>query len=165
MKRAEQLCTAGHQGEVVWEFLQENGTAYAQSYSGNYSTPGDAQDLGLLNLFLNRSSDGLTWEPAGQSSDPLYHGGITEVGLQFDLAGNLWGVGRNEDGDSSGWGSRTFHANQADLSSLMFTSASSHPWIYESPKMFRHGAELYLVARTDPGGPFWSKDNPLLSQV
>ena len=29
--------------------------------------------------------------------------------------------------------------------------------------MFRHGSELYLVARTDPGGPFWSRDDPLLS--
>ena len=27
--------------------------------------------------------------------------------------------------------------------------------------MFRHGSDLYLVARTDPGGPFWSHDNPL----
>jgi hypothetical protein len=29
-------------------------------------------------------------------------GGISEVGFQFDLEGNLWGVGRNEDGDDSG---------------------------------------------------------------
>ena len=30
----------GHDGEVVWEILKENGTAFSQSYSGNYSTPG-----------------------------------------------------------------------------------------------------------------------------
>jgi hypothetical protein len=29
-------------------------------------------------------------------------GGISEVGFHFDLEGNLWGVGRNEDGDDSG---------------------------------------------------------------
>ena len=31
--------------------------------------------------------------------------------------------------------------------------------------MFRHGSDLYLVARTDPGGPFWSHDNPLLNTL
>ena len=75
----------------------------------------------------------------------------------------MWGVGRNEDGDDSGWGSRTFFAPSSDLSDWRFTSDQSHPWIYESPKMFRHGSELYLVARTDPDGPFWSRDNPLLN--
>lgn len=75
----------------------------------------------------------------------------------------MWGVGRNEDGDDSGWGSRTFFAPNSDLSDWKFTTEESNPWIFESPKMFRHGSELYLVARTDPGGPFWSKDNPLLN--
>ena len=32
----------------------------------------------------------------------LLSGGLTEIGFQFDLEGNLWGVGRNEDGDDSG---------------------------------------------------------------
>ena len=75
----------------------------------------------------------------------------------------MYGVGRNEDGDDSGWGSRTIYAENIDLSDWRFTSKESNPIIFESPKMFRHGSELYLVARTDPGGPFWSKDNPLLN--
>ena len=29
--------------QVVWDIVTENGTACAQSYSGDYSTPGDAQ--------------------------------------------------------------------------------------------------------------------------
>merc|ERR1719309_154825 len=48
----------GHDAEVIWEIVTENGTAFAQSYSGDYSTPGDAQDLGKLNIFLNKSGDG-----------------------------------------------------------------------------------------------------------
>ena len=74
----------GHDGEVVWEIVKENGTAYSQSYSGNYSTPGDAQDLGKLDMFLNVSSDGIDWTPAGLR-DIVYHGGITELGFYFDL--------------------------------------------------------------------------------
>merc|ERR1719369_707327 len=151
----------GHDGEVIWEIVRENGTAFAQSYSGDYSTPGDPQDLGKLNMFLNKSKDGIDWEPEGQ--EIVYHGGLTELGFNFDLDGNMWGVGRNEDGDDSGWGSRTFFAEKEDLSNWQFISNESYPWIYESPKMFRHGSDLYLVARTDPGGPFWSKENPLLN--
>jgi hypothetical protein len=77
----------------------------------------------------------------------------------------MWGVARNEDGDDSGWGSRTFTAPAGDPSAWQWTAEESDPWIYESPKMFRHGAELYLVARTDPGGPFWTRDNPLLNTL
>ena len=73
----------GHDGEVVWEIVQENGTAFSQSYSGNYSTPGDAQDLGKLDMFLNISSDGFDWSPVGQ--EIVYHGGLTELGFYFDL--------------------------------------------------------------------------------
>ena len=37
-------------------------------------------------------------------------GGINEIGWHFDLFGNVWGVGRNENGDESGWGSRMFRS-------------------------------------------------------
>ena len=71
--------------------------------------------------------------------------------LDKRVQGNIWGVARNEDGDESGWGSRTFFASHDDLSDWSFVSEESDQWIYESPKMFRHGRDLYLVARTDPG--------------
>ena len=92
----------GHEGEVVWEIVkvtqtrfkfrsflfilsfQENGTAYSQSYSGQYGLPGDGTDLGQLDMFLNVSTDGVSWEQAG-SSNITYHGGLTEVGFSFDL--------------------------------------------------------------------------------
>ena len=64
--------------------LQENGTAYSQSYSGQYGLPGDGTDLGQLDMFLNVSMDGVSWEQAG-SSNITYHGGLTEVGFSFDL--------------------------------------------------------------------------------
>jgi hypothetical protein len=45
----------GHEGEVVWDIVKENGTLYSFSYSGNYSIVGDHQDLGQLSLYFNRS--------------------------------------------------------------------------------------------------------------
>jgi len=116
-----------------------------------------------LQLFFNRSVDGVNWSAVDEETPVVYKGGLTEVGFGFDLAGNLWGVGRNEDGDNTGWGSRTFYASNSNLSDWQFLADESDQVIYESPKMFRHGSELYLVARTDPDGPFWSKDDPLLN--
>ena len=70
------------------------------------------------------------------------------------LQRTLWGVGRNEHGDSSGWGSRIFYAEPNNLADWIWTVEKSNPIIYESVRMFRHGPELYLIARTDPEGTF-----------
>ena len=47
-----------------------------------------------------------------------------KVGWAFDLFGDIWGVGRNEDGDSSGWGSRTFRTFDGKLSDWVWLSGN-----------------------------------------
>ena len=64
---------------------------------------------GYYNRF-NKSTDGLNWEAVNPDKPIVYEGGISEVGWAYDIDGNIWGVGRNEHGDKSGWGSRTFFA-------------------------------------------------------
>lgn len=97
----------GQPGEIAWQYNVENGTAYAGSYVGNHY---DFFALGNVSLMLNTSRDGLNWEPS-QSNHPVsYVGGGSEVGWNFDLQGNFYGVIRNEDGDKSGWGSRIAYA-------------------------------------------------------
>ena len=91
-------------GEVMWQFTEENGTHYVTSYFGEHYTI----NLGSIVQHFNKSIDGINWEPADAENVISYTGGISEVGFAFDLEGNLFGVGRNEDGDNSGWGSRTF---------------------------------------------------------
>ena len=63
----------------------------------------------------------------------------------------------------SGWGSRVFKADHDPdatgsagpaLKEWMPLHEESDPNIYESPRLFRHGNDLYLIARTDPNGPF-----------
>ena len=41
----------GHKGEVIWEVVEENGTLYSQSYSGNYSTPGKEESRKKSSFF------------------------------------------------------------------------------------------------------------------
>ena len=70
----------------------------------------------------------------------------------------MWGIGRNEDGDESGWGSRLFYFDIATMDKPQWTEEKSNPNIYESPRMFTHEGEVYLIARTDPKGPFMSNN-------
>ena len=49
----------GMLGEIAWQFQVENGTAYAGSYVGNHY----GLKLGGMNLFLNKTTDGVNWEP------------------------------------------------------------------------------------------------------
>jgi len=147
----------GQPGEIHWQFNVENSTTYVSSYHGqHYST-----ELGTMNLYLNKTTDGINFEPI-QSEYPATstHSGGSEVGWMFDLFGNYWGVIRNEDGDTSGWGSRMFRADHTNPGLWEFTQDESDVNIYESPRMFRFGNELFLVARTDPNGQFWNKDAP-----
>jgi len=37
---------------------------------------------------------------------------------------------------------------------MLYPPDRSDPWIYESPKMFRFGDDIYLIARRDIDGPF-----------
>ena len=90
----------------------------------------------------------------------VYDGGVSEVAFEFDETGGLWAVTRNEDGDESGFGSHLCTAPH-DALSVWDCPSTSAPERYDSPELFRHGAEIYLVARRDVGGVFGEDDNIL----
>merc|ERR1712223_328116 len=143
----------GQESEVAWQYHTRDNDdfAYTIGYAGEHYS---VSQLGQVSLHLNRTTNGMDWESVGQS--PFYIGGISEVGWAFDDNGVIWGVGRNEDGDDTGWGSRIFYFDMENMTSPIWTSSVSSLHIYESPRMFNHEGELYLVARTDPMGPFMS---------
>ena len=141
--------TWGEEGEVPWAFKVHEGKVYATTYKGpHYST-----DPAVLEVRFYVSDDGLDWRPVGTQGPVVYRGGVSEVGFDFDAAGNLWGVTRSEDGDATGFGSHLVSAPAADLAAWQFP-ATCDPNIYESPRMFRHGDDLYLIARRDPCSPY-----------
>lgn len=103
--------TWGKTGEIVWAIVQDQGVTYAQSYEGeHYTIKGE---MGFVDQFLNQTTDGINWVPAGRNTSTAaavkYHGGVSETPFTFDLEGNFYGVMRNEDGDSSGWGGRVVY--------------------------------------------------------
>ena len=107
---------------------------------------------------LNKTTDGVNWEPVEKSHPISYVGGGSELGWGFDLKGDFYGVIRNEDGDSSGWGRRVVSAKNSALGEWKTDSSKSLPDIIESPRMFRFGDDLYLIGRTDPTGHFMNHE-------
>jgi len=140
----------GGDKEVPWTMAVRRGVAYLTSYEGNhYAATGESQ----IAVFFKKSTDGVTWTPVNPERPVVYQGGVSEVAFEFDEDGNLWAVTRNEDGDASGFGSHVCFAPAEDLAAWECPQ-QSHPERYDSPWMFRHGRDIYLVARRDVGGPF-----------
>jgi hypothetical protein len=119
------------------------------SYVGNHYQSG-ASDI---DVFLKRSEDGVSWTDLDPARPALYTGGVSEIAFEWDEAGGLWIITRNEDGDDSGFGSQLCYA-PAEAQAAWVCPARCDPERYDSPKMFRHGRDLYVIARRDIGGPY-----------
>ena len=143
--------------EVPWDLKVRQGRAYLTSYEGeHYTNPEDP----TIQVYFKESFDGRTWTHVDDSPH-VYDGGVSEVAFEFDAQGGLWAVTRNEDGDETGHGSHVCYAPPSSLAAWE-CSETSDPNRYDSPEMFRHGDEIYLVARRDIGGPF-GRDGSLVT--
>ncbi len=140
----------GEEKEITWSLEVRGGVAYRTAYLGDhYRLDGS---LPAIEVRFTKSTDGRAWTPVG-GDGVVYVGGVSESAFELDAQGNLWAVTRNEDGDATGFGSHVCFAPKAALSAWE-CSAKSDPERYDSPKLFRHGDDVFLVARRDVGGPF-----------
>jgi len=133
---------------VPWDVKVRGNTAWLTGYAGPHY--GGGEDA--LDVLFYRSRDGRDWQPVGAQGS-VYRGGVSEVAFEFANDGSLHAVGRNEDGDESGFGSQLFWSGAA-LPGEWNHLSHSDPERYDSPELFAHGADLYLAARRDVGGPF-----------
>jgi hypothetical protein len=133
--------------EVPWDIKVRGGIAYMTSYAG-----GHYRDEPKIEVYFRQTLDGLTWTKVDEAPY-VYVGGASEATFEFDSDGSLWAVTRNEDGDQTGKGSHVCWA-PAEALSAWECSKESDPERYDSPEMFRHGDDIYLVARRDIGGPY-----------
>jgi len=141
-----ELEARGEEGEVPWEVVVHDGVAWMTSYVGeHYDLTAGTE---AVELRFARSEDGRSW-----SGETVYVGGASEAAFQWDDHGALWAVLRNEDGDTSGFGSLLCTAPPGE-SMAWDCPAQSDPERYDSPRMFTHGGEVWLLARRDIGGPY-----------
>lgn len=133
-------------GEVHWSIKNRNGSTYMTSYTGShYELKGPSE----VRLFFKQTDDGVNWKTVNDTGS-VYFGGVSETGWEFDREGNLWAVTRNEDGDNTGFGSHVAFAKAGDLGNWDFPDTADVR-AFMSPKMFRHGDDLYLIGRRQLG--------------
>lgn len=135
--------------EVAWDFKVRQGRIWMTSYRGDRYGLGRPQ----VELRLRWSEDGLEWHDTPARDSVVYRGGVSEAAFEFDAKGALWAVTRNEDGDDSGFGSHLVSAPAGRPWEWRFPERCS-PTRYDSPRLFRHGKDLYLIARRDPERDF-----------
>jgi hypothetical protein len=136
-------------GELIWDVKvvmndENEPTIYKTSYQG-----GHYQTNSIVEVLFEKSQNGIDWTSCGTSKDSVvYRGGVCEVSFEFTTEGDLVGIGRLEDGDSTGSGSQLFFASAKDLGTW---SCLEHalPWRFDSPRMCRVEAtgDILLFAR------------------
>jgi hypothetical protein len=144
----------GGPGEVAWDFKVRRGRVWMTSYRGDrYHL--ENPDIALR---FRWSEDGIAWNDAPVPDSVVYRGGVSEAAFEFDADGRLWAVTRNEDGDATGFGSHLVSA-PADAPWAWSFPDKSDPDRHDSPRLFRHGGDLYLIARRDPTRVYdWTGD-------
>ena len=92
---------------VMWDVKVRGDIAYMTTYDGAHYQEGD--------VFVRfwQSDNARDWQLV-DAVESVYVGGVSEVAFEFDEEGNLWTVGRNEDGDSTGAGSQICFASKSD---------------------------------------------------
>jgi hypothetical protein len=142
-------------GEVHWSLKNRMGSTFLTSYLGtHYQLKGNA----TVQLNFRKTNNAQNWQPIGDST-AVYTGGVSETDFEFDKQGNLWAVGRQEDGDQTGFGSLLFYAPANNLGKWQHAE-KSNPVAYMSPKLFRHHNEIYLIARRQLGKKDFGYANP-----
>ena len=140
----------GGPGNVTWDFKVRGGRAWATSYEGKHYSVRESP----VSVRFRTSTDGLDWSDVGPPA--VYRGGVSEVSFEFEPGGRLWAVTRNEDGDETGFGSHVATAPPGRPGEWAFPPQAA-PDRYDSPRMFRHGKDVYVVARRDLGPPIGAR--------
>jgi hypothetical protein len=135
----------GGAGEVAWDYKVRRGRVWMTSYRGDRYRLENPD----ISLRFRWSPDGVVWNDGPVSESIVYRGGVSEASFEFEASGRLWAVTRNEDGDRSGFGSHLVTA-PADAPWAWSFPDKSDPERHDSPRLFRHGDDLYVIARRDP---------------
>jgi hypothetical protein len=129
-------------GFIPWRLKEIDGTAYMIGYTGGehiYEVDGEPLQVKWL-----RSEDGLAWEPVVPGQATVLVGGGSETDFVFQDDGSVVAVTRNEAGDELGFGSKICRAEAGRLGAWRCAGDRKK---YDSPLVFRRGADTYLIGR------------------
>jgi len=138
----EEIDPVGEAGFIPWRAREIDGEGFVIGYVGGeeiYDVGSSAIDVHWL-----RTSDGRTFEPAVGDDSVVLSGGVSETDYAYRIDGSLVAVTRNEAGDGDGFGAKVC---RAEPDALSHWSCAADPRKYDSPLVFAHEGEIYLVGR------------------
>ncbi|HEY8146273.1 MAG TPA: hypothetical protein VIG06_26510 [Kofleriaceae bacterium] len=129
-------------GFIAWRTRILDGLPTIFGYVGGeniYETDGEPVRVSWLT-----TADGRAFSPAVPDREVVLEGGTSETDAVRLDDGALVAVSRNELGDESGWGSKICRAEADEPGDWQ---CAADPRKYDSPLMFRHKGDVYLIAR------------------
>jgi len=142
-----ELEPTGPPGAIAWRVKQYAGEALMVLYRGGenlYAFNGEPMTVELW-----RSADGRNWRPFSEKGAVVLRGGGSETDFVVDASNTLFAVVRNEAGDASGAGSKLCRGNGATLGDWVCKSDVRK---YDSPLVFEHDGEVYVIGRRNLSG-------------
>jgi len=127
---------------IPWRAKTIDGVPYLSGYTGGENIYDDQGEP--VRVFWYTTDDGRNFEPVVPGKPVVLEGGVSETDFVLTDDGGLVAVARNELGDEDGWGSKICRAEPGDLGN--WTCASDLKK-YDSPLLFRHGQDIYLIGR------------------
>ncbi|MBW2458629.1 MAG: hypothetical protein JRI68_29290 [Deltaproteobacteria bacterium] len=138
----EEISPTGEPGFIPWRARTIDGVGYLTGYVGGADIY-DATHGGIEVSWLE-TRDGRTFEPVVPGQPVVLTGGVSETDWAFLEDGSLIAVARNEAGDEDGFGSKIC---TAEADALGAWSCLPDPKKYDSPLVFTHRGEPYLIGR------------------
>ncbi|MEM9194785.1 MAG: hypothetical protein AAGF12_36745 [Myxococcota bacterium] len=130
-------------GHVAWRARTEGAVHYLSAYEGGETIYLDPEGEVVVRLFT--TTDGRTFAPLDPLVPDLNRGGSSETDFAIGDDGMLYGVMRNEGGEEGfGLGSKVCRAAPDSLASWTCVADARK---FDSPLMFWHDGEAYLVGR------------------
>jgi hypothetical protein len=129
-------------GFIPWRTKTVDGVPYMLTYIGGENIYDFPQEPIFVHWLTTR--DGFTWEPVVPGRPVVLEGGGSETDFVFLDDGSVVAVSRNEMGDDTGWGMKICRAGTDTPGDW---ECAADPRKYDSPLLFRHKDEVYLIGR------------------
>lgn len=130
-------------GFIPWRIKVVDGVAYLLGYTGGGGIY-NGEDDAPVEVHWLRSVDGSSWSPVVEGQPVVHRGGVSETDFAFLPDGGVVAVGRNEKGQDGRFGSRVCRADAATPGEWR---CADDPRKYDSPLVFAHGEQVWLIAR------------------
>jgi hypothetical protein len=135
------------EGFIPWRAKVIDDVPYLLAYVGG----GSIYDLNPepIDVHWLTTTDGVNWAPVIPGQPVVLSGGTSETDFVFLDDGSLVAVSRDEAGGPEGFGMRICRAPADDLGQW---ECVVDPRKYDSPLVFRHGPDVYLIGRRNVTG-------------